>query len=394
VELEEIGRKLKVQAVVMGTILPRKDGFTLSVELVDVAKDSVLWSGSYDTNLSELQNVQLAISREICAKLRVTMTAQEEKRFVKRYTDNVEAYNLYLQGLHHFYKFSPKSEKKAEDYFLLAIQKDPKYALAYAGLSVLYTDKSNPAKAKQAALTSLALDGQLAEAHMALGILLLQYDLNWSGAERELKHAVELNPSLAQAWDAYFMYLLKVERVKEAEEAMKNAIQLEPMTPFIIGDEVILHYYTHHYDQAIRTAKRLLDVDADDGIVLRYLGMAYAQNRQPREALDTFQMRLKLHDTTYDRALVAYGHAVNGEKETARKMLDELTEVDKQSPVNAIRMAVIHLALKDKNKACDWLDRAYKERSQPLTWLKVDPVYDSLRSEPRFIELMKKMNFP
>jgi TolB-like protein/Flp pilus assembly protein TadD len=401
VDLEEMGRKLKVQAMLIGKILPHKDGYTVSVELVNVAGDSVLWNERYDTKPANLQSMQLEIARQICARLKVTMTAEEEKRFSKRYTDNAEAYQLYLLGRHHWYKRNPESFKKAEDYFRQAIQKDKAYALAYAGLADTYQASwifsagfNRMEKAKQAVQEALKLDEQLAEAHTALGGILLMFDWDWPGAEKELKRGIELNPSLALGWDSYFTYLVRMGRFKEAEEAMTKAIQLDPITPFINNDVTMLQYFTGQFDQAIQHSHKILEVDADFVVAYDYLGRAQVQKRQYREALAAFQKLRQLNDTPSNLALVAFGLALSGDKEAARKLLEELTAVDKQQFVDASRLALIHLALGEKDLACDWLEKAYAARSSFLIWINVDPLFDSLRAEPRFVALLKKMKFP
>jgi eukaryotic-like serine/threonine-protein kinase len=403
-DLEELARKLKVQAVLIGKILPHKDGFSLSVELVNVVSDSVLWTERYDVKPTEIQSIQLAIARQICASLKVRMTAEEEKRFAKRYSDNAEAYQLFLLGRYHFYKQNTESLKKAEQCFLQAIHKDRGYALAYAGLAEVYRyrgAKETPATrledlalAKKAAQMALHLDEELAEAHIALGEILLRDDWDWAGAEKEFKRAVQLNPSQAHVVDAYFGFALRMGRFKEAEEAMKKASQLDPITPYINNDAPRLHYFMRQYALAIQEWRKLLEVDPDFLLAYYNLGFAHAQLGQYHEGLAAFQKLRQLNDTTDNLALVAYGHAVGGDKEAARKILEELMAPEKQPFVAGPHFAFIHIALGEKDQACDWLEKAFAVHSGYLTLLKIEPVYDSLRSEPRFVALLKKMNFP
>ena len=384
VSLQELGRKLKVQAVLTGKISPRRDGFALAVELVNVADDSVLWSEHFDSKPSELQNVQLKIARQICHNLKVTVTAQEEKRFAKRYTANAEAYQQYLIGRNHWFKFTAESFKKAEECFLLAIQMDPNYALAYAGLADTYqasfrsagTDKME--KAKKAAQRALELDDQLAEAHTALAAI-HQYAWDWPDAEREYKRAVQINPSLALGWDAYSGFLMRMKRFADAEEAMKKSIDLDPITPYINNNVPKLAYFRGQFDLAIQEGQKLLKVDRDFAAVYRYVGMAHVKKSQYREALAAFERANQLNGTPNDLALVAYGQAAGGDKEAARKTLEELITSAKQPFVDPSRLALIHMALGEKGLACDYLEKAYAAHSGYLADMYVDPVYDSLR---------------
>jgi eukaryotic-like serine/threonine-protein kinase len=396
---EEMGRKLKVQAMLIGKILPRKGGFTLSVELVNVAADSVLWSERYNIKPADLQTVQLEIARQICSRLKVTMTAEEEKRFSKRHTDNAEAYQLYLIGRYHWYKFTAESTKKAEECFLQAIQKDKANALAYAGLAEVYQASVRSAgldkmdKAKEAAQRSLELDEELAEAHTALGSILL-YQWDWPGAEKEYKRGLKLNPSVARGWDAYNGFLMRMRRFQEADEALKRAVQLDPITPFMNINVAKLHLYKGEYDLAIQESRNLLAVDPDYAMSYRFLGQAQVQKGQYREALEAFHKARQLNGTSYNLALVAYGHAVSGDKETARKLLEELTASGKQPSADAFELAFIHLALGEKDLALALLEKAYVARSGLLVDLNVDPFFDGVRAEPRFVALLKKMKFP
>jgi eukaryotic-like serine/threonine-protein kinase len=400
--LGDMGRKLKVQAVLTGKIWPRKDSFTVSIELVNVADDSVLWSERYDTTTADLQNIQLTIARQMCARLNVKMTADEEKRLAKRYTDNPEAFHLYVKGRYHWFRETEAGWKKAEECFRQAISIDPTYALAHAGLADTYFASSGrllPPReaapmARKAAQTSLDLDENLAEAHIALGNVLFWHDWDWPGAEKEFKRAIQLNPSLALAHDAYFTYLLLLGRFEEAEKAMQKAIQLDPLTPFINIDAAWLDYDTRRFDRAIEHCRKVIEVDHRYGNAYWISAMSHLQKGEHAKALAAFQRLRQLDDTPLTLASVAYGHGVSGDKETARKLLDELTGLAEQRYVDPAAFAVIHLGLGDKDQTCQWLEKAQAERSVLMLWLKIDPLFDSLRGEPKFGELVRRMSFP
>jgi eukaryotic-like serine/threonine-protein kinase len=398
----ELGHKLKVQAVLSGKISPRKEGVSVAVELVNVGDDRVLWSEQYDAKTSDLQTIQLNIARQICSRLKVPLSLDEEKRLGKRYTENPEAFQNYVKGRYYWYKETEAGWKKAEEYFRHAIAVDPAYALAYAGLADTYLNYSGRSlspreaisKARKAAQDSVDLDDHLAEAHIALGNILYTYDWDWPAAEKEFKRAIELNPSLALAYDAYFSFLVLMGRTEEAERAMRKAVDLDPLTAFIAIDAAWQDFYTRQFDQAIHKANQVLEIDPSYSNGHWILGAARVQKGQYAQALAAFQKLRQLDDSPLTLAWVAYGNGMTGDKETATKLLDELTAIAKQRYVDPAAFAVVHFGLGDKVQAIQWLEKAQAERSGMVVWLKVDPVFDSLRGEARFVELLKKINFP
>jgi eukaryotic-like serine/threonine-protein kinase len=400
--LGDMGRKLKVQAVLTGKIWPRKDSFAVGIELVNVADDSVLWSERYDTTTTDLQSIQLTIARQMCARLNVTMTADEEKRLAKRYTDNPEAFHLYVKGRYHWFQETEAGWKKAAECFRQAISIDPAYALAHAGLADTYFASSGrvlPPRqaapmARKSAQNSLDLDENLAEAHIALGNVLFWHDWDWPGAEKEFKRAIQLNPSLALAHDAYFTYLVLLGRFEEADKAMQKAIQLDPLTPYINIDAAWLDYYSRRFDQAIEHSRKVIEVDHRYGNAHWISAMSHVKKGEYAKALVAFQRLRQLDDTPLALASVAYGHGVSGDKKTARKLLGELTALAQRRYVDPAAFAVIHLGLGDKDQTYQWLEKAQTERSGLALWLKTDPQFDSLRGEPKFGELVKRMNYP
>jgi eukaryotic-like serine/threonine-protein kinase len=400
--LGEMGRQLKVHALLTGKIWPKKDGVALSVELVNVGDDSVLWSERYESKCADLQAVQSEIAKQICAKLRVPTTADEDKRLGRRFTENAEAFQLYVKGRYHWFKETEVGWKKAEEYFNQAIAVDPAYALAHAGLADTYFASSgrlmSPRQAapmaRKAAQNSLELDDNLAEAHIALGNILFWHDWDWPAAEKEFKRAIELKPSLALAHDAYFTFLVLLGRSEEAAKAMRQAVQLDPLTPYINIDAAWLEYYTRHFDLAIEHSKKVIELDRHYGNAHWILAMAQVHKGQHSKALAGFQRLRQQDDSPLNVAWAAYGHGVSGDKAEAHRLLEELTALAEERYVDPAAFAIIHLGLEDKDQANQWLEKARDARSSAMVWLKVDPLFDELRGEPRFTELVKKMNFP
>jgi len=400
--LGDMGRKLKVQAVLTGRIWPQKGRLAVSVELVNVGDDSVLWGECYDTATADLQQIQLAIARQLCASLHVSISAEEELRLGNRDTHNAEAYQLYVKGRYCWFKETEDGWKKAEEYFRQAIAIDPAYALAHAGLADSYFSSSGrllapkvaAALARKAAQNALDLDKHLAEAHIALANVLFWHDWDWQGAQKEYQRAVELNPSLALAYDAYFTYLVLMGRFQEAERAMQKAIQLDPLTPCISIDAAWLDYYSRRFDRARELGRQVVEVDRHYGNAHWITAMSHVHQGQHARALAVFQQLRKSDDTPLNLAWVAFAQGLNGDPAVARQLLAELTSIAETRYVDPTALAVIHLGLGDKEESCRWLEQAQAERSGSMVWLKVEPLFDALRAEPRFGALVRKMNFP
>jgi TolB-like protein len=400
--LGDMCRKLKVQAILTGRVWPQKNGLSVSVELVNVGDDSVLWSECYETASGDLQQVQLAIARQLCASLHVSMSGEEELRLGKRDTHNVEAYQHYVKGRYYWFKETEDGWKKAETYFRQAIAIDPAYALAHAGLADSYFSSSShllapkvaAPLARKAAQNALDLDEHLAEAHIALANVLFWHDWDWQGAQKEYQRAVELNPSLALAYDANFTYLVLMGRFHEAEKAMHKAIQLDPLTPYITVDAAWLDYYSRRFDRARELSRKVVELDRHYGNSHWITGMSHVHEGHHAKALAVFQELRKLDDTPFNLAWVAYANGLNGAPDAARQLLAELTAIAETRYVDPTAFAVIHLGLGDNEQACRWLEQAHAERSGSMVWLKVEPLFDALRAEPRFAALVSKMNFP
>ena len=404
-DAQAAGKELGVQAVLTGRVTPRGDSLSISVELVDARDNSHIWGEQYNRKLSDILAVQGEISKQITEKLRLRLTGQEQKLLAKRYTDNVEAYQLYLKGRYFWSKVTEEEIKKGTEYFQQAINLDPNYALAYAGLAISYealasffgfqSPQEFFLRSKAAAMKALEIDETLAEAHTALANYRLMYEWDWPGAEREYRRAIELNPNYAHAHQAFGLYFEALERFDEAIASRKRAQELDPLTPSTVADVGYPLYYARRHDQAIEHFRRALELDPNFSWSYLWIGQAYVQKRMYEEAITEIKKAITLLPDN-PRAIATLGHAyaVSGKRGEARKVLDELYEQSKRRYVSPYFIAVIHTGLGEKGLAFTWLEKAREERHPYLTLLKVEPVFDGLRSDPRFRDLLRRVGLP
>ena len=397
------GRDLKVQAVLTGRMVQRGDSLSISAELVDVRNNSHLWGEQYNRKLSDILTVQAEISREISEKLRLHLSGEQEKRLVKRHTDNNEAYQLYLKGRYYWNRRTEEGIKRGVEYFGQAIERDPNYALAYAGIADCYTQLGTNIsgglashdvmpKAKQAAMKAMEIDDTLAEAHTSLAQTRFLYDWDWPGAEIEYKRAIDLNPNYAHVHHWYSHYLLAMGRLKESLAESLRALDLDPLD-LPITTHLGWHYlYAREYDRAIEQLRKALDMDSRFLPAHLFLGQAYAQEAMYDKATAELQQAVSLsRETPVMVAVLGYAYAMSGKKGEAQIILHKLNALSKQRLVPSQEIATIHTALGEKDQAFEWLRRAYEERYSGLVYLKNDPALDGLRSDPRFADLMRRV---
>jgi eukaryotic-like serine/threonine-protein kinase len=398
---QKVGRDLNVRAVLTGRVWLRGDTVTISMEMMDVTDGSELWGQQYDRKLADIHSLQGDIVHEITDKLRLRLTDKEEKRLTRHSTENAEAYQLYLKGRYYWNKRTPDGIHKAIENFQEAIEKDPNYALAYAGLADCYQVPANPLPPRQrmpqaeaAAMKALELDNTVVEAHTTLARVLYAYDWDWSGAEKEFKRAIELNPRYAPAHQWYGAYLSATGRFREASAEEKRAQELEPLS-LIMNFEVALGLYqARNYDQAIDQFQKTLELDPNFPPPHTYLPAAYEQKGMFEEAIAGFQRGIPVTegaDNTLTMAGLAHAYAVSGRKTEARRLLAELQRLSEQSYVPAHDVALVYTGLGERDKAFGWLDKASEEHSFNLIYLKTEPRFDPLRSDPHFAELLRRM---
>lgn len=392
----EIGRTLGVDAVLTGKVEARGAIFIVRTELVNVADGSQLWSDKYDR---EPSHVPEGIAKQISEKLQVKLSGAEERRLAeKRDTDNTEAYRLYLRGRYQVYKYT--DFEKAIEYFTQAIALDDNYALPHAGLAeayfhaadVQFSPKEAMARVKEEASKALKSDPLLAEAHVAMGRYLAYYDWNWSEAEKEFTRAIDLNPKLPTAYHEYGVFLSWKGRADEADAQMKKALDLDPVSVMIRADYGNTLYWRRETDRAIDQYRSAINLDSTFWGTHLYLGICYAQKSDYAKAEDEFK---KAYDNSGGIAVTvaAFGrfYAEQGKKAEAEKVLKQLDDMKKKSYVSSFYIASIYAGLGDKDQAIKWLNRAYDEKSDYLVYLNVMPLLDSLRGEPGFKELVRRV---
>ncbi|HEU4478324.1 MAG TPA: protein kinase [Pyrinomonadaceae bacterium] len=397
---KRISQELSVDALLLGRVLQRGDNVTLYLSLVDPQTGASLWGEQYERKMQDIAVLQKEIASDVSRKLRVRLSNAEAKQLSRNYTDNSEAYQLYLRGRFFWNKRTQDSISKAIEYFQQAIQKDPGFALAYTGLADSYVVPASRIephvampKAKTAALQALAIDETLAEAHTSLARVLQVYDWNWKAAEKEYKRAIELNPRYPVAHQWYGGYLERTGRLNEAISERKLALELDPLstiTSFELGANLL---YARNYDQAIAQLQRSLELDPDFQAAHQFLPLAYIQKGMYEEAL------AKVRQAPEGAALnitgmPGYVYAVSGHIGEAKKALEELKRLRKTEYIPAVSLAYICAGLGERDEALFWLEKGFEERAFQMQFLKLDPRFDKLRDDPRFKELVRKISFP
>ena len=401
VDPQRVGQELGVRAALTGRVLQRGDLLIIKAELVDTEDGSHLWGEQYNRNLSDIFTIEEEISREISDKLRLKLNGAEKKQLTKRYTENTDAYQLYLKGRFYWNKRTPEGLKKGIEYFQQAFDSDPGYALAYAGLadsynilvsySALAPHDAFP-KAKLAATRALEIDGWLAEAHTSLAFVKFGYDWDWKKAERGFKQAIRLNPGYAFAHNFYAVLLSALGRFDEAFVHIKNARELDPLSLPINTNLGWLLYLARRYDEAIEQYLKTIDLDEGFPLAHRRLAQTYEQNQRYSEADAEFQKAVALSGEDIE-LLSARGHfyAVVGEKNKAHEVLTQLEDLAKSRYVPSYLVARIYLGLGDIDRVFELLEKAVDERYGYLAYLEVEPMFDGIRKDRRFEELVRRV---
>ena len=398
------GKELGVRAVLTGRLQQRGDELVVSAELIDVRDNQQLWGEHYQRKISDLLAVQGDLARDISATLRPTLSGDDQGKFKKRYTDNVEAYQLYLKGRYFWLRFTPEDHKKAAEYFNQAIAKDPGFALAYAGLGDTYgasatngwiSPREGYPKAKIAAKRALEIDDTLAEAHTTAGALMLFYDLDWSAAEREFKRAIELDPSYPLSYEVYSYLLSATGKLDEAIKMAQRGADADPLSIVLADDISAAYYLARRYDEAIKQLQKSIEMDPNHFGGFIALGQVYEAKGMHEEAIKSLQKAISIGGRTSGvLAPLGRAYATSGKKVEAQKILTELNEMAKQTYVSPYDLAILYVGLEDKEHALEQLNKAYEDRAGWIIDISVEPIFDSLRSDPRFAELVSRMKFP
>ncbi|HKY28455.1 MAG TPA: winged helix-turn-helix domain-containing protein [Pyrinomonadaceae bacterium] len=392
------GRELNVDAVLDASIHRAGNQIRITWRLVDVSDGTALAAGIVDKPLDDPLALQDAVAAAVAQELKPQLTGEEKRLLAKRYTENSEAYRLCMLGRYHL---TPRIEdwKKALDYFNAAVEKDPDYALAYAGLANAYislvADSLLPKaeaipKAKQAAMRALQLDDTLSEAHVASARIMTYYDWDWAGAEREFKRALELNTNSGEAHREYAAYLTNVGRSEQAIAEVKKARELDPLdllTNFQVAWTLI---GARRYDEAISESQKLTETLPNAHF---WIGMALLGKGMNEQAIKEFEHVLSYSKTNpMFKASLAYAYAATGKREKAKNILAEFEKLFRQGQSSPYHIAMIYAGLGDKDQTFAWLEKAYSEHSRPLaSGINVNPAWDGIRSDSRFENLRRRM---
>jgi TolB-like protein/Flp pilus assembly protein TadD len=400
-EVSKIASELGVDAVMTGRLAQIGDNLTISVELVDVRNNKLLWGEQYERKMSELLATQREIATAITEKLQLKLSGSDAKGVTKRYTDNNEAYQLYLKGRYYWNKRTVDGLKQAAVYYNQAIEKDPAFALAYSGLAetyVLYPNysvaspKDSMPRSKAAALKALEIDDSLAEPHAALGLYYTGYAWNLPAAEKELRRAIELNPNYATAYHWLGVApLVNMQRFDEAVAAGKRAEELDPLSVIISADQAYNLLLARRYDEAIAQGKQTLLLDPNFYYTHYLLGWAYLEKGMYREAIVELRKSIELNEDPFAKALLIQSLAKSGERAEAAKLRDELKSESTRRYIPNYFLAMASIALGDKDEAFALLEKDIAERSAYVTLIGIDPLLDDLRGDPRFGALMQKV---
>jgi eukaryotic-like serine/threonine-protein kinase len=406
VDPREIGRELGVNRVMLLRVAHLPDALAISAELVDARDGRHIWGERYDTSTTNLVAVQGDITTRVVGSLKLRLTGFEQQRSTKRYTDDPQAYQLYLQGREAGYRsaFGPEGYERAIQFFERTIARDPSYALAYSGLGSTYLSmaydgwmppKEAYDKAKAAAQKGLAIDPDLGELHYVLAEINKGYEWDWPGAEREYQRALELNPNATQSRRFHALLLLLVHRRDEAVAEMKKTLELDPLGVETNKAMASTFFWAGRDDEAIAQAQRTLALDPEFAPAHQLLADVYAHKRMHADAIAAQQRVLTLAGDQETAAALGRDFAANGYDHAMRRfyrgLLDGLLEANTAGWVSPIAFAIAYTKLGDRDRAFEWLEKAYAERAPWLTMMSADPDFEPLRSDPRFAVLEKRI---
>jgi TolB-like protein/Flp pilus assembly protein TadD len=401
-DLPQIAEQLGVAHLLEGSVQKVNDQVRINVQLIKAASEAHLWAEIYDRKLTDIFAVESEIAKTIADTLQAKLSGSEQHVIAARPTENTEAHQLYLKGRFFWNKRTGNDLRKSIDYFQQAIAADPNYALAYAGLADAYaflpgytagSPQDSYPKSIAAAKKALELDDTLAEAHTALAIATWLYDFDFSQANREFQRAIELNPNYAIAHQQYGNILLSaLGRFDEAIAEAKRAVELDPLSLVINSDLGVDYFFARRYDEAITQLRKTLEMDPGYYYGYVNLGQALDLKGARDAAIAEYQKARALNDDPYILGLLARSYGLSGNKTEAEKILNQLKELSKQRYVAAYSFALTYLGLGNIEEALRWLEQAYQNRAgNDIGWIRVDPLLDPLRGDPRFDALAEKI---
>ena len=404
IDPQKVGKDLGVEAILMGRVAQHGNDLSISVELIDARDRSHLWGEHYDRKTTDLSFLQKELAQDIANKLRLQFGPEGQPPNRKSYTDNIEAYQLYVKGRYFWNKRTEAGLRKGIEYFQQAIEQDPSYALAYAGLADSYIILANwryapagesYAKAKASSLRALELDDRLPEALTSLAYTILLYERDWKTSEAKFRQAIALNSNYASAHHFYSICLVSAGRQAEAVAEIKRAQELDPLSLIITSVRGWIHYEGREFDQAVYQFNKSLEMDPKYVPALLDLGASYLRTGEYNKAISKFEEAKTVNgETGRILADLAQAYALSGRKSEAHKILRPLQDPSKPNFVSAWDLALVYTALEDKTRAIELLENAANNRFGWIILLGVDPALDSLRGEPRFEKLKQRVGIP
>lgn len=401
--LPEIARELQVEGVVEGAVMRSSDRVRISVQLIDARSDAHLWAENYERNLRDVLGLQAEVSQAIAGQVRVKLTPEEKAQFAQVHPIDPAAYEAYLKGRYHWNRRNAGELPKAMQYFQDAIARDPGYAAAYAGLAdslstiaawTFAPPRENCEKARALALQAMEMEPSLAEPHVSLGWIHAWYDFDFAAAEREFERALELNARYPTAhyWFGYFLGLMG--RYEEGYTEIKRAIRLDPLSAVHHWRLGVMYWSSRRYDHAIESFNKVIEMDPSFLGAYAFLGWTYLCTSQYEQAIAAGKKPTELSEAPMFLVGLAHVYAGAGRRDEALKLLQEIQNRSKTQYVTPYGLARVYTALEEKEVAIGWLQTAYEENATWMIFLKTDPHLDPLRADPRFQDLLRRMNFP
>jgi serine/threonine-protein kinase len=404
IDPKKVAAELNVDAVLIGHLLQRGDQLTLNVELINAQTENEIWGNKYERKASDLVALQSEIARDVSSELKAKLSGAETAKIEKTYTANPEAYQLYLKGRYQWNRRTADSLRQAIEFYKQAVEKDPNYGLGYAGLAETYillpqysvaSPNDTMPQAKAMANKALAIDDSLVEAHTVLADYLALYEFDRVAAEKEFRRATDLNPNYATAhqWMSTDLYI-PVKRFDEATAQIQLAQNLDPLSPIIGCNAGDMMLYARRYDDAFAQYKRVLATEPNFQFAHFELGLVLQVKGMYQEAIAEFRKGLELGYDSQNTGFLAFSLARSGQKDEAMKLLESLKKESAEHYVQSYSVAVAYLGLGNKDEALTWLEKDAAEHSTQITVYAVDPTLDDLRAEPRFKDILKRLNLP
>ena len=407
---QEAGRSLGVGAVLSGRLVKVGDRFVVKTELINVTDGSQLWGSEYNTNLADILSVQDEVSKKITQSLRMRLSGEDQEKLAKRYTSDAQAYHLYLKGRYFWNKRNEEGFRNGIDFFKQAEEKDPTYSLAFSGLADSYAllcdigvavPVEEMPKAKAAAQKAVDTDPNSAEAYTSRAFVKLSYDWDWLGAEDDFRHALRLNPKYPTAHQWYASYLMQMGKFDRAKQEIEEAHNLDPLSPIISSNSGLYSYYEHQYDDAISKYKLTLQTDPDFWVARHYLALAHVQKAMFDDAIAELRSLIKAPPTgpvpdeiveaeTEATASLGFAYAMAGKRNEAMAIIDQLHRLAQKRYVSGLYFAIVYAGLKDNDHAIEYLNKAFESRHPGLVLIRIEPMFDALRSDERFKQLVKR----